>query len=709
AIFIIKIDGAFSTTSFSNVVLINGASACNVYWQINGAVALGDSSAFRGTIIAEGAISLATGAMLEGRGLSTAGAISTNSNIVTLNPSCNALAPSFVCPDDITVSCVNEIPPSDTVISSTDNCGALTLTSADVISNMVCANGLTVTRTYVATDDCGNSASCMQIITVNDTIPPSITCPGDLFLECTDSIPTDLATASDNCGDSVTLSYTDMVCNNPVMGFTGVYDFSNWTITIPPQGGSVTPMGDMEVMLVSPNNSSCFNASAMISIVVPATGQIVFDWSYNTVDIDGPAFDPFGYSINGLFVRLTDNQGPDSQSGTVSIAVNAGDVFAFEQRSTDCIFGSGATSVVEFFACVPGDAETCSQLIIRTHTATDDCGNTSSCIQTILIEDTTPPDITCPPDTTFFVLDSTLLDSAGMATATDSCSSVDSIYFEDEIIESECDSSFVVNRTWTAVDACGNSSTCLQIIEMLPEDTTTFVGEAIACLDHINLSIDNDCGTVLMSGMILTGDLAGDNTFTVIIKDQNGNIIPDATFTYEHVGQTFTVMVVNECSGQSCWGYVTVEDKLGPIIDCVCPVGNEGDSCIISCLQIADFLEGNIPPELRPTVVDNCGGATIEISNIELNYEVCSGGFFIVSWLATDAFGNTSTCQQEFFIEPLTLDSLVFPPDFTGDCDQSSDPDVTGWPQVDGMDLSNIPGHCNILATYTDSEHPMCG
>ena len=41
AFFIFKIDGALSTTSFSNVILTNSASLCNVYWQINGAVSLG--------------------------------------------------------------------------------------------------------------------------------------------------------------------------------------------------------------------------------------------------------------------------------------------------------------------------------------------------------------------------------------------------------------------------------------------------------------------------------------------------------------------------------------------------------------------------------------------------------------------------------------------------------------------------------------------
>ena len=59
-----------------------------MYWRINGAVALGVNSTFRGTMLVNGAISLLDGATLFGRGLSRAGAISLSTNIVTLDPGC---------------------------------------------------------------------------------------------------------------------------------------------------------------------------------------------------------------------------------------------------------------------------------------------------------------------------------------------------------------------------------------------------------------------------------------------------------------------------------------------------------------------------------------------------------------------------------------------------------------------------------------------
>jgi len=79
AVFIIQIQGAFSTTAASKVVLTNGALACNVYWKIEGLVSLATNSTIRGTIVANNsAIIMGSGVTIEGRALSTNGAITVN-------------------------------------------------------------------------------------------------------------------------------------------------------------------------------------------------------------------------------------------------------------------------------------------------------------------------------------------------------------------------------------------------------------------------------------------------------------------------------------------------------------------------------------------------------------------------------------------------------------------------------------------------------
>jgi hypothetical protein len=97
AVFVIKIKGALSTSTYSKVLLINGAQAKNVYWMVDGAVSINNYSVFRGTIVcnngALGAIN--TGVTLDGRALLTTGALTTSA--VTVN------SPSVCGPVGITI------------------------------------------------------------------------------------------------------------------------------------------------------------------------------------------------------------------------------------------------------------------------------------------------------------------------------------------------------------------------------------------------------------------------------------------------------------------------------------------------------------------------------------------------------------------------------------------------------------------------------
>ncbi|MDI1354176.1 MAG: ice-binding family protein [bacterium] len=86
AVFIIKIQGSFSANAASQVVLLNGAKACNVFWKVEGLVSLAAGTKMKGTIVANNAaINISSGAELEGRALSTTGAITIN-NILAYTP-----------------------------------------------------------------------------------------------------------------------------------------------------------------------------------------------------------------------------------------------------------------------------------------------------------------------------------------------------------------------------------------------------------------------------------------------------------------------------------------------------------------------------------------------------------------------------------------------------------------------------------------------
>jgi len=106
AVFVIRINGAFTTTTSSYVKLLNGAQAKNVYWLINGAVHIFDNSVFNGTIVSAGAITTNTGDSLNGRALTINGAVAINgSDIGQIPIGCAAPAiegSRIVCPGGTT-------------------------------------------------------------------------------------------------------------------------------------------------------------------------------------------------------------------------------------------------------------------------------------------------------------------------------------------------------------------------------------------------------------------------------------------------------------------------------------------------------------------------------------------------------------------------------------------------------------------------------
>ncbi|MEQ1747352.1 MAG: T9SS type A sorting domain-containing protein, partial [Saprospiraceae bacterium] len=133
--------------------------------------------------------------------------------------------PAIVCPDGITVSCSTEIPAADAAsVSATDNCGGNPTVQhiGDITSLKACNNRYLITRTYAASDDCGNTISCVQYIRVDDKTPPSITCPADLTVACMTAVPAadlNAVKTSDNCGGMASTVYlgdatTDYVCAN---------------------------------------------------------------------------------------------------------------------------------------------------------------------------------------------------------------------------------------------------------------------------------------------------------------------------------------------------------------------------------------------------------------------------------------------------------------------------------------------------------------
>ncbi|MEQ1745019.1 MAG: HYR domain-containing protein, partial [Saprospiraceae bacterium] len=143
------------------------------------------------------------------------------------------VAPVFVSvPNNVTIQC-NQAPPALSNPVATDNCGgpASITYLGQVRTDGNCLYNYTLTRTWRATDLCGNSTIKAQVITVQDTQAPTFTNPpANVTVVCApDFVPPPVTpNATDNCGTpSVTLQQTQ----SPGDCSTGYTVTRTWTAT----------------------------------------------------------------------------------------------------------------------------------------------------------------------------------------------------------------------------------------------------------------------------------------------------------------------------------------------------------------------------------------------------------------------------------------------------------------------------------------------
>lgn len=177
AVFIFKIGGAFSTNASSEIKLINGAMACNVFWKVEGLVEMASGTIMRGTVIANNAaIIMGTGSTLEGRALTTAGAVTVNGVLAYTPVGCGSpVLTGPAAPEPGSTECY--------VLFSADgavtNTGITTVTG-DVGTNVGLASGfnpLLVTGTIhpipdVSTAQC--AVDLLDVYTYLNTLPVDI-------------------------------------------------------------------------------------------------------------------------------------------------------------------------------------------------------------------------------------------------------------------------------------------------------------------------------------------------------------------------------------------------------------------------------------------------------------------------------------------------------------------------------------------------------
>lgn len=230
----------------------------------------------------------------------------------------------------------------------------------------------------------------------------------------------------------------------------------------------------------------------------------------------------------------------------------------------------------------------------------------------------------------------------------------------------------------------------------------------MACNDQVQVSLDENCQALIAPDMLLEDPAYGDSEYTVMVMMPDGSVVPNSIVTYDHVGMTLEVSITLTDCGSSCWGNITVEDKLPPqILLCA--------DYEVACGDNTSPGGGIVP---FPTASDACSGITdLEFTDVEVN-QPCAAMFAKVitrTWTVSDAQGNEAVCTQTINVLRADIDDITFPPNYDDidedafSCDESiallpngaPAPSVTGSPAG-----TNCP---NIQLYYEDVIFPICG
>ena len=607
-------------------------------------------------------------------------------------------APELTIPADYTAEC------SDALVydaaSASDNCSEFTLEEVEAVLEGDCTGNYTITRTFTATDACGNASTAVQTITVEDTTAPEFaSVPADYTVECSDDMPMDAASATDNCGP---VTVTEEVATTPG-GCAGEYILTRTFTATDDCGNSATAQQIITVVDTTAPEFTFVPADYTVecSDDMPMEDAAATD-NCGTVDVtvmsETTAGDcPGNYTITRTFTATDDcgNQSEAIQTITVEdttapelsipadYTVECSDDIAYDEASA--IDNCGEADIAEVTETIAGDC-TGNYTITRAFTATDECGNSTTATQTITVQDTTSPEFTfVPADYTVECSDDMPMEDA---MASDNCGTTD-LSVAAETTPGDCAGHYTITRTFTAVDDCGNSSQAVQTITVV--DTTapeiSGVSEVLIACEAYDVA----------EGFASATDNCGDVSLTWEDAQASGGcVLP--------IGQFVRVYTAtDDCGNSSTFEQIlTLTDDVAPVFDFV-PA-----DYTIECDQPVVYEAA--------TAVDNCSGAEVTVEE-EILPGDCPQNYTIQrTFTATDNCDNASEAVQLITVQDTTAPELSIPADHTVECsddivyDEASSTDNCGLVNLDEV-METMAGDCtgNYTITRAFTATDECG
>ena len=462
------------------------------------------------------------------------------------------------------------ITPADVDGGSTDACGIASL-SVD-ITDFTCADIGSNVVTLTVTDINGNAATCTAAVTVEDNVPPIISCPIDVVTDtdpglCTAMVTFSDAIAIDACGIQSVVQTAGLPSGSEFPVGVSTVEFT----ATDSQGNITICTFNITVEDIEPPVVICQDIVIALDETGVATITAVDVLEVNTDNcgvatssIDMDTFDCSNIGDNLVTVTVTDIHG---NSSTCTAVVTIEDITAPTPQCMDITVQLDATGTTTIApsdldggstdACgvvnlsIDIDTFGCDDVgdNVVTLTVTDSSGNTASCTAIVTVEDSIAPELVCMDITV--ALDengtATITPEDVMANNTDACGILTTGI---DIDEFSCDDiGTPITVMVFSQDVNGNLSSCTAIVTVVdtlppvitcPQDITVdpgpgnllyevpdyfATGEASAidnCTDPVVLTTQDPApGTLLPDGVYV---------ITLTATDDNGNT---ATCTFE--------------------------------------------------------------------------------------------------------------------------------------------------------------------------------
>ena len=551
-------------------------------------------------------------------------------------------------PADLNIEC-DETLPTPANVTATDACAGVTVEMDETTMPGNCPGALIVTRTWTATDDCGNSTTASQVITQEDSTPPMATLPDTLLTaECNNlpQIPTPVVT--DNCGLAPLIEFSETITDGNCEHSYTIQ--RNWKVT-----------------------DGCGNSSFLTQTI-------------NVVDTEAPILG----SVPADVAASCDAIPPVATALMPSDNCDSNPTVTFNERQT----GTDCTNFV----------------LVREWTVTDACGNSNVYTQNISLTDTTPPIFTTvPPNAT---VDCSDVLPATDPDVSDDCDIDPSIIFDESRQDGSCSGEYILTRTWTASDRCGNMATATQVLTVVdvtaPDITLDFpnIGNI---LSGTTVTVECDSLPVLDENSVTITD-CGNTTIDFLENiDVSDDCVTDGYLTFMEC----TWIVSDDCGNtDSLKIFVRVVDTQAPILTGVPPA----DTIYLSQGEVT-------PPPPAVTATDNCGmSGTVQYSESSAMIDDCNEELLRV-WTATDNCGNTTVGMQVILLTSrVEIDEIIKKDPGCGLSDGAIFvsllgnpvnytytwvPDL-GTPNANGNERTDLPEGKYTIQAF-DSTLPNCG